>query len=190
LNSRYINKVVIDTDSIRIAKNARENFGDKVQIINRPPNIQGDFVSMNTIIGFDLQKLNQNIHFLQTHSTNPLLSTDTINRAIENYFNMIERKIYDSLFSVTRFQTRLYWQNGVPVNHDPNELIRTQDLPVVYEENSNFYIFSRDSFQNNGGKRIGKKPYLYEIDKIEAIDIDEPDDFIIAEQLYKLKNNE
>lgn len=189
LNSKYINSIVINTDSEIIEKDAINNFGNQIKIINRPVKLQGDFVSMNSIIEYDVQTLSQETHFLQTHSTNPLLKTSTINIAIEKYFEMIGKGYYDSLFSVTRFQTRFYWKDGRPVNHNPNELIRTQDLPIIYEENSNFYLFSRQSFFNNERKRIGRKPYLYEIDKIEAIDIDEPDDFIIAEQLYKLNKS-
>ena len=131
-----------------------------------------------------MQLLKHNLHFIQTHSTNPLLKTNTIDLAIEKYLEVIEKNTFDSLFSVTRFQTRFYWETGKPVNHDPDELIRTQDLPLMYEENSNFYIFSQDSFYANGKKRIGKKPFLFEIDKIEAVDIDEPEDFIIARRLY------
>ena len=86
-------------------------------------------------------------------------------------------------------QTRLYWKNGTAINHNPSELLRTQDLPPVYEENSNFYIFSKDSFNNCGNNRIGLTPQMFEIDKIEAVDIDNPHDFIIAENLYNFLSN-
>ena len=70
------------------------------------------------------------------------------------------------------------------MNHDPKMLV-TQHLDPIYEENSCFYIFTKDSFLNNDS-RIGSKPFMFEIDKIESIDIDEPQDFIIAEALHKL----
>ena len=91
---------------------------------------------------------------------------------------------YDSLFSVTKWQTRLYWDADRPINHNPHELLRTQDLPPVYEENSNIYIFSKSSFRKAGEQRIGLKAQMFEINKIEAIDIDEEADFIMAERLY------
>ena len=185
LHSKYIDKVVINTDSENIKIDAVKNFGDKILLIDRPNSIQGDFVSMNNIIEHVLSKLPNNNYFIQTHSTNPLLKTETIDRAIEKYFEAIIKNQFDSLFSVTRFQTRFYWKSGEPINHNPNELIRTQDLPIMYEENSNFFIFSRDSFFSNGLKRIGCKPYLFEMNKIESIDIDEPEDFTIAEIFYK-----
>ena len=182
LDSRYIEKVVINTDSELIAKDAKKHFGDKIMMIDRPISIQGGDVSMNIIIDYDLQCL-EGEHFLQTHSTNPLLSTETINKAIETYFDNLNK--YDSLFAVTKVQTRFYDKNAQPVNHNPQELLRTQDLEPLYEENSNFYIFSKDSFEKAGKKRIGLKPKIFEVNKLEAVDIDEPEDFILAELLYK-----
>jgi N-acylneuraminate cytidylyltransferase len=182
LASKYIDYVVINTDSKIIAKDAKENFGDKVIIIDRPIEIQGDFVSMNDIIAYDLTQL-EGQYFLQTHSTNPLLKTETIDGAIEKYFKNLEQ--FDSIFGVTKVQTRFYDKDAKPVNHNPQELLRTQDLEPLYEENSNFYIFSKESFENSGQKRIGLKPQIFEVNKLEAVDIDEPEDFILAELLYK-----
>jgi CMP-N-acetylneuraminic acid synthetase len=171
---------VINTDSDYIAEDAQRHF-ERVQIIPRPEKIQGDFVPMNEIIAYDLDRL-EGEHFLQTHSTNPLLRPETINKAIEAYFSDLNK--FDSLFSVTRMQTRFYWSNGKSVNHNPQELLRTQDLPPIFEENSNFYIFSKTSFLNAGNNRIGLKPQMFEMDKLEAIDIDDPEDFELAEILY------
>ena len=92
---------------------------------------------------------------------------------------------FDSLFGATKVQTRFYDKDANPINHNPEELLRTQDLEPLYEENSNFYIFSKESFKNSNKKRIGIKPQIFEVNKLEAIDIDEPEDFILAELLYK-----
>jgi N-acylneuraminate cytidylyltransferase len=116
------------------------------------------------------------------------LSVKTIDKSIELYFDALD-KGYDSVYSVTRFQSRFYWENGKAINHNPAELIRTQDLSPIYEENSNFYIFSRNSFNNANKKRIGLKPLMCEVNKKEAIDIDDLDDFIIAEAMAKIINN-
>lgn len=186
LKSIYITRVIINTDSQLIIQDVQKHFRNNVVIINRPIKIQGDFIPMNGIIAYDLSQI-EGEHFLQTHSTNPLLTTKTIDKAIECYFNNLY--LYDSLFSVTRIQTRLYWKDGQPINHNPAELLRTQDLEPVFEENSNIYIFSRDSFARNGNKRIGLKPFMFEIDRLEAIDIDEEEDFILAETLYRLKHS-
>ena len=182
LKSKYIEKVVINTDSEIIAEDAKKNFGESVIIIDRPKEIQGGDVSMNKIIEYDLSQV-EGEDFLQTHSTNPLLRVETLDKAIETYFANLDK--YDSLFSVTRVQTRFYDKNANPINHNPEELLRTQDLEPLYEENSNFYIFSKDSFKNAVNRRIGLKSHIFEVNKLEAVDIDEPEDFILAEILYQ-----
>jgi len=185
LKSKYITKVAINTDSEKIKADANEHF-PSVIIIDRPVEIQGDFVPMNDIIAYDMEQLPAEI-YVQTHSTNPLLLAETLDKGIELFLS--EKEKIDSVFSVTRLQTRLYWKDGKPVNHNPAELLRTQDLPPVFEENSNFYIFTKDSFTKAGNKRIGLNPLMIEVDKLEAADIDEPQDFIIAELLHKQREN-
>jgi CMP-N-acetylneuraminic acid synthetase len=185
LKSKHINQVIINTDSEAIKRDVINNFKDNVIIHDRPLEIQGDFISMNKVIEDDLLKSDADI-YLQTHSTNPLLSTNSIDKAIDLMISPESNNQFDSIFSVTKIQTRLYNEKGEPFNHNPEQLIRTQDLPPLFEENSNFYIFTKESFKRNCDKRIGKNPKFFEIDKIEAIDIDEKQDFIIAEALYKL----
>ena len=183
IKSKYINKVIINTDSDLIADSAINSYKDFIIIHKRPKNIQGDFISMNKIIEYDLNNIDSDI-YIQTHSTSPLLTIKSLDAAIEK---MISKATdFDSIFSVTKIQTRFYDKNGNPFNHDPKELLRTQDLEPLFEENSGFYIFTKESFKNADHKRIGLRPLMFEIDKIEAIDIDEPSDFIIAETLHKL----
>ena len=184
--SIYVSSFIINTDSSLIAEDAVKHFS-KARIVERPVELRGDFVPMNEIIGHDLS-VSDSVHFLQTHSTNPLLTVGTLDRAIEEYFK--GEGAFDSLFSVTRLQTRLYWQSGEPINHDPLELLRTQDLPPVFEENSNFYLFSRRSFAAAGNKRIGVKPKMFEVNKLEAVDIDEEEDFRLAELLYQMRRGD
>jgi CMP-N-acetylneuraminic acid synthetase len=178
--SDLVERIVINTNSDAIARDAKAHF-PKAVIHERPESIRGDFVPMNEIIAYDTSLI-QAEHFLQTHSTNPLLTRETLERAIERYFASLGR--YDSLFSVTRLQTRLYWEDGRPVNHNPKELLRTQDLPPVYEENSNIFLFSKASFAAAGLNRMGLNPLMFEMGKLEAVDIDEEDDFLLAETLY------
>jgi CMP-N-acetylneuraminic acid synthetase len=175
--SKFIDRIVVNTDSPEIARVATTLFD--VMIIDRPAGLQGDFFVANDLIAYDLSQFPDTNFFLQTHSTNPLLKTETIDRAIEAFFRQSK---CDSLFSVTELHTRLYWAEGTPVNHDPSNLIRTQDLEPIYEENSCLYIFSRASF-NKKKNRIGESPMLFPIDRFEAVDIDEEYDFLLAESL-------
>ena len=88
------------------------------------------------------------------------------------------------MFSVEKMQDRFYDKTSSPVNHDPKKLERTQDLEPLYKENSNFYLFTKESFLRRCN-RIGDNPYMYETPKIESIDIDTPEDWGIAEQFVE-----
>ena len=182
LNCSLIDKVVINTDSQLIKDDITKNYNSNVIVIDRPENICGNYVSMNKIIEYDISQFPASI-YLQTHSTNPLLKPETITKALEKMLNVADEPKKDSIFSVTRTQKRFYTEDCLPMNHDPNMLV-TQHLKPIFEENSCFYIFTRESFTKNNS-RIGSNPFMYEIDKIEASDIDEPEDFIIAEILHR-----
>ena len=183
-NCEAVQRIIVNTDCDQIADMAIKK-SRKVVVHIRPEELRGDFVSMNRIIQYDLQKCGADV-CMQTHSTNPLVRGETIQAAIRR-FSEVRGDGFDSLFSVTRYQTRLYDAQGHPVNHDPAELIRTQDLPPLFEENSCFYIFSKETFARNGFRHVGAKPYMFEIDKLEAIDIDTMDDFLIAETIYRTR---
>ena len=180
-----ITEVVVDTDSEPVMDGVREHF-PQVKIINRPQHLRADDVPMNQILIHDTDQFQADF-YLQTHSTNPLLKPETVSRAI-NLF-LADYPSRDSLFSVTRLQTRLYDKDGKAINHNPRELIQTQDLPPVYEENSCLYIFTRENLIAKQ-HRISDHAMLFEIDSDEAWDIDEELDFEITDFLLKrqLKN--
>jgi CMP-N-acetylneuraminic acid synthetase len=179
-----VERIVINTDSEAIAEAARARFS-KAVIHWRPEAIRGDMVSMNLIIADDMSRC-PGEHFLQTHATNPLLTLGTVDRAVAAYFEGLGR--FDSLFSVNRLQTRLYWESGEAVNHDPAVLLRTQDLPPVFEENSLLFLFNRASFAASDGKRIGVAPQMFVTPPAESVDIDEEHDFVLAETLMGQRN--
>jgi len=182
-----IDQIVVDTDSELVMNSLGSDF-PQVTIINRPENLRADDISMNDILLYDTQQVQAGF-YLQTHSTNPLLKPQTVSRAIQSFLAGYPDR--DSLFSVTRLQTRLYDKNGNAINHNPKELLQTQDLPPVYEENSCIYIFNRANLIEKK-HRIGERALMFEIDASEAWDIDEELDFAIADFLMKkpLNDNE
>lgn len=182
LNCPLIDEVIVNTDSLSISDNIAQNYPERVTLVKRPENICGNYVSMNKIIEHDIKKFNEGI-FIQTHSTNPLIKNETFTKALNKMLVLKKSNIHDSIFSVTKVQKRFYNNNTAPIFHDPN-MLTTQHLEPIFEENSCFYIFTKKSFIHNNN-RIGEKPYMFEINKIEATDIDDPEDFIIAETLYK-----
>jgi CMP-N-acetylneuraminic acid synthetase len=178
-----IAEILVDTDSDPVMDGLRRYF-PQVKVVPRPEHLRADDVPMNDILIYDTSKVQADF-YLQTHSTNPLLKPETISRAIQSILTNYPN--YDSLFSVTRLQTRLYFQDGRAINHDPAVLIRTQDLPPVYEENSCLYIFTRENLIKRH-HRIGETPMMFEISVAEAWDIDEELDFAITDFLLRRKN--
>ena len=177
-----INQIVVDTDSNEVMDGLKQHF-PSVNIIVRPESLRADDVPMNEILIHDTGLFHADF-YLQTHSTNPLLKSESISKAVQLLLtNYPER---DSLFSVTRLQTRLYDKDGNALNHNPKELIQTQDLPPVFEENSCIYIFTRENLLAKK-HRISDKPLLFEIAADEAWDIDEELDFAICDFLLNRK---
>ncbi|MHB0923845.1 MAG: acylneuraminate cytidylyltransferase family protein [Bellilinea sp.] len=170
--------VAVDTDSPIVAEGLRANF-PKVRVIERPAHLTADTVPMNEILIYDTSQVEADF-YLQTHSTNPLLRPETVSRAVRTFLEKYPAS--DSLFSVTRVQTRFWDALARPVNHNPAILLRTQDLPPLFEENSCLYLFNRQTLEQHR-TRIGERPYMFEIDKTEAQDIDEESDFLIADLL-------
>ncbi len=180
-----VDQIAVDTDSQEIITGLRANYPNVV-VIDRPESLRADDISMNDILLYDISQIKGDL-YLQTHSTNPLLKASTISRAIHTLIDALPKK--DSLFSVTRLQTRLYDQNGKAINHDPKVLIQTQDLPPVYEENSCIYIFPPETLQKNR-TRIGEHPILFETDLQESWDIDEEIDFKMVEMIFASRKQE
>ncbi|PTX98354.1 acylneuraminate cytidylyltransferase [Spartobacteria bacterium LR76] len=174
-----IEKVVINTDAREILAQNGLTDGGKILIRDRKPEICGDFVSMNLVLQDDIEAIESDA-YLMTHTTNPLLGAPTIEGAISAFRDAQAAGAADSLFTVNKFQTRFYRADASPVNHDPKNLIRTQDLEPWFEENSNLYIFTRESFAKTQA-RIGERPLLFETPRAESADIDDQEGWDIAE---------
>src|SRR3989338_1861027 len=151
LKVKHIDKIILNTDIAAVIQGYRNK--KRFIVIEREKHLKGN-CNINSVIENTLHKA-QGEYFLQTHATNPLISAGTIDAAIKMYFNNLAK--YDSLFSVTRVQKRLWDKNGRALNHNLLDPPTTQDLDPYFEENSGFYIFSRNSFEKNKN-RIGAKP--------------------------------
>ena len=181
LKVNQIEEICIDTDGQVIKDIVIEHFGDqRVTIFDRPKHLRGDHVGANQLISGLLDRVDGDL-FLQTHVTNPLLMSSTIEQAIHKYKYLPTH--YDTVIGATRHQSHFYDYQSQPINHDPLKIERTQDLPPVYEDNHTMYIFSRETFNNYG--RTGLQPYLFEVNKLEAIDIDTHEDWLMAVGVYR-----
>jgi CMP-N-acetylneuraminic acid synthetase len=185
LEVKEISQIVINTDARNILAENGLLETDRIVIRDRKPHICGDHVSMNLVLSDDVANIPADL-YLMTHTTNPLLSAATIRRAIVDFQGAKAEGKADSLFTVDRVQNRFYRSDCSPVNHDPGNLIPTQDLEPWFEENSNLYIFTPESFFKTSA-RIGERPIMLESPALESIDIDTPDDWQLANAVARLK---
>ena len=176
-SSDYIDEIVINCDDKHVEEQLNEYF-DFLKFVYRPTELIGNEISMNKIIEYTIPHC-KNDSIIQTHTTNPLLSVDTINDVIEKHL-----QLKSDFFSVTSLKERLYDQKVKPIKHNINELIQTQDLEPLYIENSGFYIFTKENFKSSYG-RISSNSTFYETTFPENIDIDNEYDFQIADLVLK-----
>ncbi|MGB4595929.1 MAG: acylneuraminate cytidylyltransferase family protein [Anaerolineaceae bacterium] len=177
-----VTRIVVDTDSPVILEGLVRDY-PMVIGIERPEHLRADTVPMNDVLLHDTSIVKAD-WYLQTHSTNPMLKPETIRQAIHAL--EVDYPNHDTLFGVTRLQTRLWDADNQPINHNPAELLRTQDLPPVFEDNSCLYLFKREAITAYG-TRLGARPLMFEIPAAEAVDIDEELDFTIAAMMLEAR---
>lgn len=170
-----IDSIVIDTDSNFIIEDCAAHF-PLVRVLLRPENLRDGNIAMNDVLLNTLDQVDADI-VLQTHSTNPFLKADTVSAALKLFKKPGNE--FDSVFSVTRLQARLWDADTQPVNHDPSVLLRTQDLAPLFIENSCFFIFTPQLLRERRN-RIGSHPLMFEMAALEAVDIDVEEDFALA----------
>ena len=166
-----IDCIVINMDARDILRSHGIETTDRLLIRDRKTELCGDMISMNRVLEDDINAIKSNT-YVMTHTTNPLLSRRTIMEALELFDKERNANRCDSLFSCNKWQSRFYRADGSAINHDPNNLLRTQDLEPWYEENSNLYIFGHDSFHKTSA-RIGAKPLIHVTPRMESFDIDD-----------------
>lgn len=149
-----------------------------IKFLKRPKSLDLNTANCNTIIAEFIKVVDAEV-YVATHATAPFSKAETIDFCIEK----VKSGEYDSAFCAESVKSFL-WQEGKPLNFDVQNFPRTQDLPLIYKEADEAYVFSKDTFIKYG-RRVGNKPYIHEIDKIEGTDIDYPNDFKIANAIYK-----
>jgi len=155
-----------------------------ISFLRRPGFLDLDTSNSNTIITEFIKTIDADI-YVEAHTTAPFSKASTIDECVKK----VASGEFDSAFCAENIKSFL-WQNGKPLNFDPQHFPRTQDLPDIYSEADECYVFSKETFEKYG-RRVGIKPYVKEIDKIEAMGIDWPIDFEICDAIYKgLKSNE
>lgn len=149
-----------------------------VKFLRRPEYLDSDKINANDIIREFMKEVDADI-YVNAHTTSPFARPETIEECVEKVLS----DEYDSAFCAETIKAFM-WEEGKPLNFNPDRFPRTQDLPNIYAETSIAYVFTKESFKKHN-RRLGEKPYIKEVGKIEAIDIDYPEDFEIADAIYK-----
>lgn len=162
----------------------KEFIPEGVRYLRRSSSLDQDTTKMNEVLKAFAEEVSADI-YVMTHTTAPFIRAESIEKGL----NAVVSGKYDSSFAAKKLQDFL-WKDGVPFNYQLNNIPRTQDLPVLYEETSGFYIYKK-SVINETNRRIGETPYIVEVGEIESVDIDEKEDFVIADAIYNyLKNSQ
>lgn len=168
----------IDEVYVYCSNSEIKNFiPEGIHYLKRSEDLDQDTTKMNEVLDCFAKDVKADI-YLMTHTTAPFISK----KAIEEGINAVSKGEYDSAFSAKKVQDFL-WKDEQPFNYDLNAIPRTQDLPVLYMETSGFYIYEAKVIQEYK-RRIGNKPYIVEVGEIESVDIDEEEDFLIADAIY------
>lgn len=150
-----------------------------VNFIKRPETLDLPSANFSQIFENFIKIVDADI-YVYAHATAPFVTKKTMEKCI----NAVKFWGYDSAFCALKLQDYL-WQNGEPLNFDATNVPRTQDLEPIYQETSGVYVFTKEVFLKSH-RRIGERPYVSEVSFKEAVDIDEPEDFELAEKILEI----
>lgn len=156
---------------------------DGVKFLKRDEYLDKSTTSFNEVLKCFARDISADIYLL-THATAPFISSTSFERGI----SAVRSGAYDSALTVEKMQ-EFMWKEGAPFNYSPERIPRTQDLDSYYIETCGMYIYTADLI-NNESRRIGHHPYLVEVSKIEACDINNPEDFVIADAIAMMRYND
>ena len=151
-----------------------------VNFLQRPKELDLPTSNFTQIFTCFMNEVDADI-YVYAHATAPFISVETMKACIE----AVKSGEYDSAFCAVKLQDYL-WKNGEPLNFDATNLPRTQDLEPIYQETSGVYVFTKEVFKQYK-RRIGVKPFIKEVSFREAVDIDNPEDFDLAEIMLNVK---
>ncbi len=155
----------------------KEFLPEGVKYLTRSTSLDQNTTKINEVLSSFASDVNADV-YVMTHTTAPFIRAESIEKGLQAVLS----GEYDSSFACKKIQEFL-WQNDKPFNYSLDNIPRTQDLPELMAETSGFYIYKSNIIKDLN-RRIGEKPYLVEVGGIESIDIDEADDFDIANAVY------
>ena len=183
--AKCVDKLVIATDSEEI-KNTVLSFGfSKLEVYDRNPENSSDTASTESVMLEYIEGVNIDGNFILIQATSPLLKSEHI----DSMFDTLQNSDADSIFSGVR-EKQFHWiegENGVePINYDYRKRPRRQDFQGIIAENGACYINTVENIIRDKC-RLSGKIIAYELPPETAYEIDEESDWIIVENLMKVK---
>ncbi|SEG45202.1 cytidylyltransferase domain-containing protein [Billgrantia desiderata] len=183
LAAELIDEIVLTTNDADILAYAESLQEARLRLHRRVEELSSGDTSTDQLVAHAHQLIPEG-HIIWTHVTSPFITNSHYDQLIRVYFDQLHRG-YDSLMTTTAIYGFL-WQDEKPMNYDRQveKWPRTQTLKPVHEVNSGTFLASAEVYRQLDD-RIGRRPYLYEMDKYTSFDIDWPEDFVIAECLVE-----
>ena len=155
-----------------------ENYiPEGVKFLKRSRTLDQDTTKMNEVLKCFANDVKADV-YVMTHTTAPFITKESFEKGLA----VVHNGEHDSAFAAKKLQDFL-WKDGLPFNYSLDNIPRTQDLQPMYEETSGFYIYQA-SVMSELNRRIGNNPFVVEVGEIESIDIDEKEDFEIADAVF------
>lgn len=158
----------------------QEFIPEGVKYLRRSESLDQDTTSMIEVLTCFTKEVPADV-YVMTHNTAPFISKDSIEKGL----SAVLSGEYDSSFDAKKLQDFL-WKDGVPFNYQLDNIPRTQDLEPLYEETSGFYIYKKN-VMSELHRRIGDSSFVVEAGQIDGIDIDEMEDFIMADTIFNYR---
>lgn len=183
LATKLIDEIIFSSNDEVCMEVASKYNDSRLKIIGRPNELCLSTTNLQDLICY-VPTVTEAKHILWGHVTTPLCGAEQYDAGIQQYFEKLGEG-YDSLVGVTELKNFLLNKEGKLINNTTDiPWPRTQDLEALYPINHTMFLAQREVYTEQKN-RIGEKPLLYIMDELHSFDIDWPDDFVIAEIMYK-----
>lgn len=183
LETKLIDEIIFSSNDETCMAVAEKFKDSRLRIIERPTELCLSTTNLQNLICY-VPTVTLAEHILWGHVTTPLCGSEQYDAGIKLYLEKLNEG-YDSLVGVTELKNFILNKDGKLINNTTDiPWPRTQDLEALYPINHTIFLAKREVYTKHKN-RIGQKPILYIMDELHSFDIDWPNDFIIADIMYK-----
>lgn len=175
VNVKGIDKIYVFCSDDKV----KEYLVGNVEFLQRPSFLDSKEAKAQDLIREFVKIIDADIYAM-CHCTSPFITKEHFEECIK----YAKTEEFDSSFTAERMQRLIWKSNNEPLNFDAKAVPRTQDLPIYYSEVPAMYAFKKEVFTKYE-RRVGLKPHITEVSGVECVDIDYPEDFEIADAIYR-----